>query len=74
MPDKCTNLTITWFNSPTQGSQNAQMLIDMIQIGQWYGKHQNKDYVLSVMDSDGVRQQRQSSTPIKVVQDQDRLK
>ncbi|KAG2079898.1 ribonuclease H-like domain-containing protein [Suillus cothurnatus] len=47
MPDERTNSTITWFNSPTRGSQNAQTLVDMIQIGQWYGKHQNKDYVLS---------------------------
>ncbi|KAG2116350.1 hypothetical protein BD769DRAFT_1778182 [Suillus cothurnatus] len=47
MPEERTNSTITWFNSPTRGSQNAQTLVDMIQIGQWYGKHQNKDYVLS---------------------------
>jgi hypothetical protein len=47
MPEERTNSTITWFNSPTRGSQNAQMLVDMIQIGQWYRKHQNKDYVLS---------------------------
>ena len=40
MPDERTNLTITWFNSPIRGSQNAQTLVDMIQIGQWYGKHQ----------------------------------
>jgi hypothetical protein len=47
MPDIRTNSTITWFNSPTRGSQNAQTLVNMIQIGQWYGKHQNKDYALS---------------------------
>ena len=47
MPDERTNSTITWFNSPIRGSQNAQTLVDMIQIGQWYGKHQNKDYVPS---------------------------
>jgi len=31
-------------------------------------------WIQSVTDSDRVRQQRQSSTPIKVVLDQDRLK
>ncbi|KAG1891136.1 ribonuclease H-like domain-containing protein [Suillus subluteus] len=47
MPDERTNSTITWFNSPIRGNQNAQTLVDMIQIGQWYGKHDNKDYVPS---------------------------
>jgi len=35
-------LRITWFNSvlpPLRGNQNAQTLVDMIQIGQWYNKH-----------------------------------
>ena len=40
MPDERTNSTITWFNSPLRGNQDAQTLVDMIQIGQWYGKHQ----------------------------------
>jgi hypothetical protein len=40
MPDERTNSTITWFNSPLRGSQNAQTLVDMIQVGQWYRKHQ----------------------------------
>jgi hypothetical protein len=40
MPDERTNSTITWFNSPIRGSQNAQTLVDMIQVGQWYGRHQ----------------------------------
>ncbi|KAF9539892.1 hypothetical protein CPC08DRAFT_651083, partial [Agrocybe pediades] len=39
MPDERTNSTITWFNSPIRGNQSAGTLIDMIQIGQWYGKH-----------------------------------
>ena len=39
MPNECTNLTITWFNSVLWGSQDASTLVDMIQIGQWYGKH-----------------------------------
>ncbi|KAG1884568.1 hypothetical protein F4604DRAFT_1731111 [Suillus subluteus] len=47
MPDERTNSTITWFNSPIRGNQNAQTLVDMIQIRQWYGKHNNKDYVPS---------------------------
>jgi hypothetical protein len=40
MPDERTNSTITWLNSAIHGNQKAQTLIDMIQIGQWYGKHQ----------------------------------
>ena len=40
MPDERTNSDITWFNSPLRGNQNAQTLIDMIQVGQWYGQHE----------------------------------
>ncbi|KAH7884294.1 hypothetical protein F5I97DRAFT_1929170 [Phlebopus sp. FC_14] len=36
MLDECTGLTLTWLNSPLCASQNAQMLVNMIQIGQWY--------------------------------------
>ena len=39
MPDERTNSTITWFNSPTRGNQTTQTIVDMIQVGQWYGKH-----------------------------------
>jgi len=39
MPDERTNSTITWFNSALPGNQSAQTLIDMIQVGQWWGKH-----------------------------------
>jgi len=31
---------ITWFNSALCGNQKAQTLVNMIQIGQWYGKHE----------------------------------
>lgn len=40
MPDERTNSTITWLNSPIRGNQKAQTVIDMIQVGQWYGRHQ----------------------------------
>jgi len=40
MPDEWTNSRITWFNSALRGNQNAQTLVDMIQIGQWYDKHE----------------------------------
>ena len=39
MPDERTNSTITWLNSPIRGNQKTRTLIDMIQVGQWYGKH-----------------------------------
>ena len=39
MPDERTNSTITWLNSPIRGNQKAQTLVDMTQVGQWYGKH-----------------------------------
>ncbi|KAJ6607061.1 ribonuclease H-like domain-containing protein [Mycena sp. CBHHK59/15] len=39
MPDERTNSHLTWFNSPLRGNQKAETLVDMIQIGQWYGKH-----------------------------------
>ena len=39
MPDERTNSTTTWLNSPICGNQKAQTLVDMIQVGQWYGKH-----------------------------------
>ena len=37
MPDERTNSNITWFNTPLRGNQDAQTLVDMIQVGQWYG-------------------------------------
>ncbi|KAG2737955.1 hypothetical protein P692DRAFT_201858164 [Suillus brevipes Sb2] len=30
-------IKLTWLNSAIRGNQNAQTLVDMIQIGQWYG-------------------------------------
>jgi hypothetical protein len=39
MPDERTNSTITWLNSPIRGNQTTQTVVDMIQVGQWYGKH-----------------------------------
>ncbi|KIN98369.1 hypothetical protein M404DRAFT_10556 [Pisolithus tinctorius Marx 270] len=39
MPDERTGSTFTWLNSPTCGNQNAQTLIDMVRIGQWYKDH-----------------------------------
>ncbi|KAJ7217711.1 ribonuclease H-like domain-containing protein [Mycena pura] len=39
MPDERTNSMITWLNSPLRGNQNAQTLINMIKVGQWYTYH-----------------------------------
>ena len=39
MPDERTNSTITWFNLPTRGNQMTRTIVDMIKVGQWYGKH-----------------------------------
>ncbi|KAJ7812436.1 hypothetical protein B0H14DRAFT_2856806 [Mycena olivaceomarginata] len=41
MPDERTNSHLTWFNSPLRGNQKT--LVDMIQIGQWYGKHSSSE-------------------------------
>jgi hypothetical protein len=46
MPDERTNSTLTWFNSPLRGRQSAQTLVDMIQVGQWYGKHQVREFYI----------------------------
>lgn len=40
MTDERTNSFLTWFNSALRGNQTVETLTDMIQIGQWYGKHQ----------------------------------
>ncbi|KAJ6613701.1 hypothetical protein B0H10DRAFT_2436356 [Mycena sp. CBHHK59/15] len=39
MPDERTNSDITWFNSPLQGNQKAENLLDMILVGQWHTYH-----------------------------------
>ncbi|KAJ3720671.1 hypothetical protein C8R42DRAFT_643053 [Lentinula raphanica] len=41
MADERTNSHITWFNSALRSNQKADVLIDMVLVGQWYGKHQN---------------------------------
>jgi hypothetical protein len=40
MPDERTGSKITWFNSPLRANQGVQTLVNMIQVGQWYGIHQ----------------------------------
>ncbi|KAK0429635.1 hypothetical protein EV421DRAFT_1723029 [Armillaria borealis] len=40
MPDERTRLKITWFNSPLRINQKVSTLVNMIQVGQWYGIHQ----------------------------------
>ncbi|KAK0431439.1 ribonuclease H-like domain-containing protein [Armillaria borealis] len=40
MPDERTGSKITWFNSPLWINQKVSTLINMIQVGQWYGIHQ----------------------------------
>ena len=39
MPDERTGSRITWFNSPLRGNQDVSTLVNMIQVGQWYGVH-----------------------------------
>ena len=39
MPDERTNSTITWLNSPIRGNLTSRSIVNMIQVGQWYGKH-----------------------------------
>jgi hypothetical protein len=39
MPDERTGSKITWFNSPLRANQDVSTLVNMIQIGQWYGVH-----------------------------------
>ncbi|KAF8232988.1 hypothetical protein L208DRAFT_1269396 [Tricholoma matsutake] len=40
MPDECTGSKVTWFNSPLHRNQSVGTLVDMIQVGQWYGTHE----------------------------------
>jgi hypothetical protein len=49
MPDERTNSTITWFNSPIRGNQMTRTIVDMIQVGQWYGKHNVVSSVSTVL-------------------------
>ncbi|KAE9389124.1 hypothetical protein BT96DRAFT_1025171 [Gymnopus androsaceus JB14] len=42
MMDERTNSNLTWFNSALRGNQTVETLIDMIQIGQWYRKHNSQ--------------------------------
>ncbi|KAL7280348.1 hypothetical protein ACG7TL_005266 [Trametes sanguinea] len=49
MPDERTGSKFTWFNSALRGSQHAQTLVDMVQIGQFYyrqslGTSQNESH------------------------------
>ena len=39
MPDDRTGSRITWLNSPLRGNQDVSTLVNMIQVGQWYGVH-----------------------------------
>jgi len=39
MPDERTGSRLTWLNSPTHSNQKVETLINMIQVGQWYGSH-----------------------------------
>ncbi|PBK74686.1 hypothetical protein ARMSODRAFT_1013681 [Armillaria solidipes] len=42
MPDERTGSKITWFNSPLRSNQKVSTLVNMIQVGQWYGIHQKE--------------------------------
>ncbi|KAH9916095.1 uncharacterized protein BXZ73DRAFT_53985 [Epithele typhae] len=38
MPDECTGSKVTWLNSPLRGRQDAQTLIDMALVGQYWSR------------------------------------
>jgi len=38
--DERAGLQVTWFNSPLRGNQTVGTLVNMIQVGQWYGTHE----------------------------------
>ncbi|KAF8237031.1 hypothetical protein L208DRAFT_1249355 [Tricholoma matsutake] len=40
MLDERTGPKAMWFNSPLHGNQKVGTLVDMIQVGQWYGVHE----------------------------------
>lgn len=65
MRDERTNSTITWFNPPLRGNQNARTPVDMIQIGQWYGIHEV--YMLAIIAAMSAQFENfvQSTTPAK---------
>jgi hypothetical protein len=47
MPDKRTGSKITWFNSPLRVKQDVSTLVNMIQVGQWYGVHKVRVKVIN---------------------------
>jgi len=46
MPDERTGSKITWFNSPLRANQDVSTLVNMIQVGQWYGVHKVRGEVI----------------------------
>ena len=50
MPDERTGSKITWFNSPLCANQDVSTLVNMIQVGQWYGVHKVREkFILTVL-------------------------
>ena len=47
MPDERTGSKITWFNSPLRANQDVSTLVNMIQVGQWYGVHKVRGKVIT---------------------------
>ena len=50
MPDERTGSKITWFNSPLRANQDVSTLVNMIQVGQWYGVHKVRCKVIHNID------------------------
>jgi hypothetical protein len=67
MPDERTNSTITWFNSAIRGNQSARTIVDMIQVGQWYGKHvvSQREFLHRIEKSNKSFPQNQENAPKK---------
>jgi hypothetical protein len=67
MPDERTNSTITWFNSAIRGNQSVWTIVDMIQVGQWYGKHvvSQREFLHRIEKSNKSFPQNQENAPNK---------
>jgi hypothetical protein len=40
MPDERTGSKLTWFNSALRSNQDVRTIVDMAQVGEWYGIHE----------------------------------
>lgn len=66
MPDERTGSRFTWLNSGLRGCQLPQNLIDMVQVGQWYGTHAVSDSYPDMYSNVSLTPQKADSTARKV--------